>query len=92
MADVEKIKTDLADTKANLAEIQGDLSEVKDLNTKNLEKIGELETTIEDLKKQLGDLAQLDVIAEQVAEIKTNSRSIADVIPEPQEPEPQAAQ
>lgn len=83
MADIDQMKSDLAATKANLAEIQGDMDEVQALNGKQLEKITELEDAIVGLKKQLGDMAELDALAAGLGELKELSRQVADKQPEP---------
>lgn len=95
----EKIQADLEAVKANLVETQGDLAEVLALAKTQSEQIDALDASVVALKEELAakveDLASLDAIAAQVAEIKATSRAIADVVPEPVEetpaPEPPAA-
>jgi chromosome segregation ATPase len=79
----EQILADVAETKTNLVEVQGDLATVLTINGKQIEKITGLETQIADLKEQLGENAALDQIAASVAELKANSRAIADVYTPP---------
>lgn len=84
MADIAKMSKDLTDTKANLAEIRGDIGDVRTLNESQAAKLTAMEATVAQLRADLeaagGNTAALNNLEAQISDVKSDSRSIADIV------------
>ncbi len=83
MSNLAEVKADLDEVKKNLVETKDDLAEILTLNTQQTASIADLEAKLAALTAgAVITQEQLDDLGASAAELKTQSRAIADVVPE----------